>query len=60
MARRAVQRTADNDVLDAISHRAAFRGPGATLAVKVKAHTTEEQLTEGRITNVFLKGHNAV
>jgi hypothetical protein len=40
----------NNDVRKAIRTHIELRGAGATLALKVKAHATEEQLRDGRIT----------
>jgi hypothetical protein len=49
----------NNDVRKAIRTHIELRGVGTTLALKVKAHATEEQLREGRITRAQLLTGNA-
>ena len=44
----------NNDVREAIRTHIEVRGAGTTLALKFKAHATEEQLREGRITRAQL------
>jgi hypothetical protein len=49
----------NNDVRKVIRTHIELRGVGITLAPKVKAHATEEQLREGRITRAQLLTGNA-
>ena len=51
--------SANNDVRKAIRTHIELRGAGATLALKDKAHATEEQLRDGRITCAQLYAGNA-
>ncbi|MFM7984976.1 MAG: hypothetical protein ACKPKO_37220, partial [Candidatus Fonsibacter sp.] len=49
---------ANGDVRSAIRRLLGVRGPGASLVMKVKAHTAEEERLEGRRTNDRLRAGN--
>jgi hypothetical protein len=48
----------NSDVRQALRRLLDERGPGASIAMKVKAHTTEEELLAGRCTSGHLRAGN--